>query len=63
MAGGAYTLYCDRDATGTSYRVIDNHFTARFKSTVGFYGISTDCSDETQSGNVIHETGRPLQLD
>lgn len=62
MAGGAYTLYCDYNGTATNYRVIDNHFSTRFKATVGFYGVSTGCSDETQSGNVIHETGQPITL-
>lgn len=62
MAGGAFTLYCEQHAKGTNYRVIDNHFSTRFKSTVGFFGPSTDCSDEVQSGNVIHETGQPITL-
>jgi hypothetical protein len=63
MAGGAYTLYCDQNAPGANYRVLDNHFTTRFKPTVGYFGISVECSDETQSGNVIDETGQPLHLD
>jgi chitodextrinase len=63
MAGGAYTLYCQQDGqTGDNYRVINNHFSTKFKSTVGFYGISAHCADETQSGNVIHETGQPIFL-
>ena len=62
MAGGAYTLYCFQGGTGSNYRVTNNHFSTMFKSTVGFYGISTDCGDETQSGNVIHETGASLFL-
>jgi len=62
MAGGAYTIYCEQGAKGTNYRVLDNHFTTRFKSSVGYYGISTDCGDETQSGNVIEETGQPVRL-
>ena len=62
LAGGAYTLYCEQGATGSNYRVYDNHFSTRFKSTVGYYGRSTDCSDETQSGNVIHETGQLITL-
>ena len=39
---------------------MNNHFTTRFKSTVGWYGATTDCSDETFSGNVYHETGLPV---
>jgi hypothetical protein len=61
LAGGAYTLYC-AEGKGINYRVLNNHFSTRFKSTVGFYGPSRECADETQSGNVIHETGQPLAL-
>ena len=60
LAGGAYTLYCEQGAKGVNYRVLNNHFSQRFSSKVGYYGPTTDCSDETQSGNVYHETGRPL---
>jgi hypothetical protein len=45
----------------TIYRM-GNRFSRAFGPTVGYYGVSTDCSDETQSGNVIHETGRPVRL-
>ena len=62
LAGGAYTLYCEQGATGINYRVLNNHFSRKFSSKVGYYGPSTDCADETQSGNVYHETGRPLPL-
>jgi hypothetical protein len=62
MAGGAVPLYCEQGATGINYRVLDNHFSRKYRSTVGEYGISTDCSDEQQSGNVIHETGEPVRL-
>ena len=62
FAGGGYTLYCEQDAKGTNYRVLNNHFSTRFSAKVGFYGPSTDCSDETQSGNVYHETGKELRL-
>jgi hypothetical protein len=62
MAGGAYTLYCEQSSTGINYRVTNNHFSTVFHPTVGVYGPSTDCSDETQSGNVIHETGASLFL-
>jgi len=63
LAGGAATLYCSIGFTGTNYRVTNNKFSTRFKSTVGFYFPSTECSDQTQSGNVIYETGQPLTLD
>lgn len=63
LAGGAYTVYCSRQGENpTSYRLINNHFTTRFKSTVGYYGISSDCANDQQSGNVIHETGQPITL-
>jgi hypothetical protein len=62
MAGGAYALYCDGNGPATNYRVLDNHFTTRFKPSVGYFGISVGCSDETQSGNVIDETGQPIHL-
>jgi len=62
MAGGAVAIYCEQGATGTNYRVLDNHFSTRFGPKVGFYGVSTDCSDEVQSGNVYHETGQPVRL-
>ena len=62
LAGGAVALYCSIGFTGTNYVVTNNHFSTKFKSTVGYYGISSDCSDQTQSGNVIHQTGKPVTL-
>ena len=62
LAGGAFTLYCEQGAKGNNYRVISNAFTRAFSQKVGFYGASTDCSDETQSGNIIQETKQPLSL-
>jgi hypothetical protein len=62
LAGGGYTIYCAGDGPGNNYRILDNHFSTRFKASIGFYGVSTECADETQSGNVIHETGAPLFL-
>ncbi|MBA2954219.1 hypothetical protein GON03_07790 [Nocardioides sp. MAH-18] len=63
LAGGAYTLYCDRPGAGINYRVIDNHFSTRFSPKVGAFGPSDGCADEIRSGNVIHETGDPVRLD
>jgi hypothetical protein len=61
MAGGAYTLYCQQDGQGNNYRVVNNHFSTRFYPSIGAFGAWTECGDETQvSGNVIHETGRPV---
>jgi len=62
LAGGAATLYCQQGAKGSNYRVLDNHFSTRFSPNGGQFMFSTDCSDETQSGNVVHETGQPLSL-
>jgi hypothetical protein len=62
MAGGAYTIYC-LAGPSTNYRVLDNHFSTRYKPSVGFYGPSAECFDDTQSGNVIDETGEPIHLD
>jgi len=62
LAGGAYALYCSIGFTGINYRVLNNRFSRKFSSKVGFYGPASDCADETQSGNVYHETGRPLTL-
>ena len=41
----------EQDAKGSDYRVLNNAFSRQFSQKVGFYGISTDCSNETQSGN------------
>ena len=60
--GRRYALYCNSPATGTNYRVVNNHFSRKFSPKVGYFGASADCADETQSGNVYHETGRPLRL-
>ena len=50
LAGGAYTLYCSIGFTGMNYRVVNNHFSTKFKSSVGYYGRSSDCGDETPVG-------------
>ena len=63
LAGGAFTLYCEQDAKGTNYRVATTTSAVRSARRSGYYGPSTECSDETQSGNVYHETGKPLNLE
>ena len=63
MAGGAATIYCNRPGKGVNVRLLDNRFSTRFGPKVGAYMPSTECGDETQSGNVIHETGAQLTLD
>jgi hypothetical protein len=62
MGGGAVAIYCEQGARGTNYRVLNNAFTRRFGPKVGYYGVSTDCRDEDQSGNYYYETGEPLTL-
>jgi hypothetical protein len=63
LAGGANTLYCDQGGKqGINYRVLNNAFTTQFKSTVGFYAVSSDCSDEVQSGNYYYESGNAIRL-
>lgn len=61
LTGGSYTLYCSQGpgATSTNFQVLNNHFGNPVPAT----GRSSGCSDETQSGNVVHETLSPLTLD
>ena len=35
LAGGAYTLYCDQNGTGSNFRVTNNHFSTIFYPKVG----------------------------
>jgi len=61
MAGGSYTLYCQQDGPGNNYRVINNHFSTLQFPKVGAFGPWVECEDEVQvTGNVYHETGRPV---
>ncbi len=61
FGGGAYTVYCVL-GKGTNWVIRNNAFTTRFNSKGGAFGFATQCSDETQSGNYIYETGQPLTL-
>jgi hypothetical protein len=73
LGGGAFTLYCARGA-GTKYagtsEVKFNHFTTRYRSSVGAYDPSSDCSNENIAGNVYddtsadgaHNAGDPVQM-
>ena len=58
LAGGGYTVYA---GPGFNYRVIDNHFSTQFSSSVGYYNIwywaPSEDGDVTRSGNIVHETG------
>jgi hypothetical protein len=62
FAGGAYALYCPKPST-INFQVLDNHFSRVYSPNVGEFGPASDCSDDTQAGNVIHETGQTLSLD
>jgi len=62
LAGGAYTLYCPRVST-TNFKILNNHFSTIYSPRVGEFGPSSDCSNETQSGNVYHESGAALSLE
>jgi hypothetical protein len=66
LGGGAYTIYCEQGA-GSTYQgtseVKRNHFTTRFKSSVGAFGPSSDCNNENIAGNVYDETGLPVPMD
>jgi hypothetical protein len=61
LAGGAYTLYCNRPGAATNMQVVNNHFSTLFSPKVGVYAPWTDCEDESVvTGNVYHETGQLL---
>jgi hypothetical protein len=60
LAGGGYTVYCPQ-GVGSNYRITNNRFSRIFVFTVGGFGPWVDCTDEPgASGNVYHESGRPL---
>ncbi len=67
LAGGGYTLACydvnspTANGPNTNFRIINNHFSRIFVSTVGGFGPWVGCGDEAQvTGNVYHETGLPV---
>jgi pectate lyase len=61
FAGGGYTLYCPGNDGGFTWT--NNRFSRRFVKTVGGFGpIYRTCAQHTNSGNVYHETGAPLNL-
>jgi hypothetical protein len=61
IAGGSYTLYCPIKPD-VNFRILNNHFSTIFRPNIGAFGYSSDCGDEIQSGNVIHETNQPITL-
>lgn len=62
VAGGAYTIYCRATGSyGSTFQLINNHFSTVYGPNVGEYGPWTDCEDESNvSGNVYHESGQPV---
>jgi hypothetical protein len=56
FGGGGYTIYCVL-GKGTNWIIRNNAFTLRYgqNGTSGKYGFSTQCGDETQSGNYVYE--------
>jgi hypothetical protein len=62
MAGGAHTLYCPIPSTARM-SITGNHFSTIYSPNVGEYDASQDCTGETWSGNVHHESGRTIIVD
>ncbi len=60
VAGGAYTVYCPLTTT-TRWSVVNNVFSRKFKSSVGWYGTNTGCNSHgiIWSGNVL-DNGSPV---
>ena len=68
MAGGSVALYCPRQPI-SNFAVTNNRFSTIYSPNVGegqvgkkLSALSTNCKDETQSGNVVHETGQRVTL-
>jgi hypothetical protein len=66
FAGGGYTLYCEQENLGgdgnPQPQYTNNRFSTIYRSTIGGFGPGYDCADDIRSGNVYHETGKPLNL-
>jgi CARDB protein len=62
MAGGGHTFRCPAEPGG--YTWTNNRFSRIFVNTVGGFGpIEPSCWQHMHSGNVYHETGKPLKRD
>ena len=59
LAGGGATLRCPVDPGGFTWT--NNRFSRVLVKTVGGFGPVDDCAKHTNSGNVYHETGKPLK--
>lgn len=63
LAGGTYTIYGNAQAGGSpaNTKVTNNRFSTRYGAKVGQYGTSQGFASNTVwTGNVIHETGAPV---
>ncbi|MGH3487547.1 MAG: right-handed parallel beta-helix repeat-containing protein [Actinopolymorphaceae bacterium] len=65
VSGGGYAVYGGAYEDGgsenwTNVRIVDNRFSTKFYPQSGFYGPLLNIVGVTLSGNVWHETGRPL---
>jgi pectate lyase len=61
LAGGGYTIDCPGIDGGFTWT--NNRFSRIFVNTVGGWGpIYRTCWQHTHSGNVYHETGKPLDV-
>jgi hypothetical protein len=61
LAGGGYTLYCPGADGGFTWT--NNRFSRIYVSKIGGFGpVYGTCALHTNSGNVYHETGKPLKL-
>jgi hypothetical protein len=61
LAGGGATLRCPPTPGGFTWT--NNRFSRIFVNTVGGFGpVDGSCRRHTHSGNVYHETGKPLKL-
>jgi hypothetical protein len=68
LAGGSVALYCPRQRV-SRFALTSNHFSTIYSPNVGegqpgrkLSALSSNCEDETQSDNVVHETGKPVTL-
>ena len=62
LAGGGHTLRCPAGMPG-GFTWTNNRFSRSFRNTVGGFGpVDNSCRNHTNSGNVYHETGKPLNV-
>jgi hypothetical protein len=63
FTGGSFTVYCVL-GKGDNWVIRNNAFSLEqgHNGTSGLYGFARECSDETQSGNYVYETGQQIKL-